>query len=78
FAGASASPQRLTLRQADFHQRRIDRAHRRFLATLRTLAAVRRLAVPALQVSIARERVNAAGVPALPSPSGSGARERSS
>ena len=39
-------------------QRRIDRAHRRFLSTLKTLAAVRRLALPALQINVARQQVN--------------------
>jgi hypothetical protein len=38
----------MTLAQSEHAQRRIDRAHRRYLTTLKTLAAVRRLAVPAL------------------------------
>src|SRR5271165_3039069 len=35
----------LTLKQADFHLRRIDRAHRRLLSSLKTLATIRRLAL---------------------------------
>jgi hypothetical protein len=39
--------------RADYQQRRLDRAHRRFLTALKTLATVRRLALPSLQVNIA-------------------------
>jgi hypothetical protein len=42
----------------DYQQRRMDRAHRRYLSALRTLALVRRLAVPVLQVNVARKQVN--------------------
>jgi hypothetical protein len=50
----------LTFRQADYQQRRLDRAHRRLLAALRVLAQVRRLAVPALvaQVNIGPQQAN--------------------
>ncbi len=58
---ANAQAGEITLKQADYHQRRIDAAHRRYLTALRTLAAVRKLAVPALQVNIARNQVNVAG-----------------
>ncbi len=49
----------LTLAQGDYHQRRMDRAHRRYLSALRTLAQVRRLALPVLigQVNIAGQQV---------------------
>jgi hypothetical protein len=42
-----------------------DRAHRRYLAALKALAAVRRMALPALQLNVAREQkiVLTAGVP---------------
>jgi hypothetical protein len=36
----------------------IDRAHRRYLAAIRTLALVRKLAVPVLQVNVARKQIN--------------------
>ena len=52
----------LSLAQGEYHHRRLDRAHRRYLASLRTLALVRKLAVPVLQVNIARRQVNVAGV----------------
>jgi len=40
----------------------MDHAHRRYLSALKTLALVRKLAVPVLQVNIARKQVNVAGV----------------
>jgi hypothetical protein len=48
----------MTFAQSEHAQRRMDRAHRRFLSTLKTLATVRRLAVPALQINLARQQVN--------------------
>jgi hypothetical protein len=57
----------VTLAQGDYHQRRQDRAHRRFLSACKTLAVVRRLAIPALQVNIGEKQVNIAGT-ALPHP----------
>ena len=50
----------LTIAQADSQQRRIDAAHRRYLSAIRTLAQVRRLAVPMMQVNIAERQVNVA------------------
>ncbi len=47
-----------SFKQAEFLQRRMDAANKRFLAAVRTLALVRRLAVPVLQVNIARRQVN--------------------
>lgn len=40
------------------HQRRQDRAHRRFLSAVKTLAVVRRLALPAVQVNIGEKQIN--------------------
>jgi hypothetical protein len=40
--------------QADLQHRKIDKAHARFLSAIRTLAQVRKLALPTLQVNIAR------------------------
>ena len=56
YAGRSANG--LTLSQADYHLRRIDGAHRRLMRTLRTLAAVRRAAIPAVQINVASQQVN--------------------
>jgi len=52
----------MSIGQADYHQRRIDRAHRRFLSAVETLARVRKLAVPILQVNVAKnQQINTVG-----------------
>jgi hypothetical protein len=50
----------LTFRQAEFHLRKIESAHKRFLAAVATLARVRKMALPALQVNIGANQVNMA------------------
>lgn len=50
-----------TLAWGEYQQRRQDRAHKRYLSAMRTLALVRKLALPVLQVNIARKQVNVAG-----------------
>ena len=52
-------------RDRDYHQRQVDRAHRRFLATQRALDTLRKKVVPAVQVNIARKQVNVAPRAAL-------------
>ncbi|MEO8495391.1 MAG: hypothetical protein ABI614_09990 [Planctomycetota bacterium] len=42
----AASSGTVSLQLGDYHQRRQDRAHRRLLSAIKTLATVRRLAVP--------------------------------
>jgi hypothetical protein len=49
-----------SLSMAEFQHRKIDKAHARYLSALRTLAQVRKLAVPALQVNIGTNQVNVA------------------
>lgn len=44
----------LSIRQADYHLRRIDGAHRRYLSAIKTLAVIRRLAVPIVQLNVAQ------------------------
>ena len=51
----------ISFEQADHDQKVIDRAHRRHLSAVKTLAVVRRLQVPAMQVNIAEKQVNVAG-----------------
>jgi hypothetical protein len=51
----------LTSKREEFHHRRIDAAHRRYLSSLKTLAQVRKLALPAVQVNIGENQVNVAG-----------------
>src|SRR5262245_31120033 len=56
YASNATSEGGMSLAQSEHAQRRMDRAHRRFLSTLKTLATVRRLAVPALQVNLAHRQ----------------------
>jgi hypothetical protein len=56
-----AQAKNLTLEWGDYYQRRMDRAHKRYLSVIKTLAVVRKLAVPVLQVNIAKKQVNVAG-----------------
>jgi hypothetical protein len=58
YASGVRSEDGMTLAQSEHAQRRLDRAHRRMLSTLKTLATVRRLAVPLVQVNVARQQVN--------------------
>jgi hypothetical protein len=51
----------LSMERGDYYQRRMDRAHKRYLSAIKTLALVRKLALPVLQVNIARRQVNVAG-----------------
>jgi hypothetical protein len=52
----------MSISQANFHLGRIDKAHARFLSAVKTLAQVRKLALPTLQLNIARNQVNVAEV----------------
>ena len=49
-----------TLRQSEFQLRKIASAHKRFLSAVSTLARVRKLALPALQVNIGTNQINVA------------------
>lgn len=53
----------LTIKQAELWQKRIDGAHRRYLSAIKALATVRKLALPAVQVNIARRQVNVLTTP---------------
>jgi hypothetical protein len=44
-----------------FHQQRITRAQRRYLAAIKALAQVRKLGVPAVQVNIGDKQINVVG-----------------
>ena len=44
-----------------FHQRRIERAQRRYLAAIKALAQVRKLEVRAVQVNIGEKQINVTG-----------------
>ena len=48
-----------TLKQDDHRQKRLDRAHRRHLSAIRTLAQIRKMG-PAVQINIAEKQINTA------------------
>lgn len=60
-AESRATTTGLTLTLADHYQKQADRAHRRYLAAIKTLATVRRLQIPPMQVNIAEKQVNLLG-----------------
>jgi hypothetical protein len=61
-----ASKESMSLDLGSYYQRSITSAQKRYLAAIKTLAVVRKLAVPVLQVNIARKQVNVAGPFATP------------
>lgn len=46
--------------QDEQHQKRVDRAQRRYLGAVKALATVRKLEVPALQLNVADKQINLA------------------
>jgi hypothetical protein len=48
----------VSFNQANFDLRRMNGAHKRYLSALKTLAAVRKMALPAVQINVARKQVN--------------------
>lgn len=56
-----AGKESMSLELGSYYQRSITSAQKRYLAAIKTLALVRKLAVPVLQVNIARKQVNVAG-----------------
>jgi hypothetical protein len=53
----------ITWAESEYFQRRQERAHRLYLSAIRTLAQVRRLLVPAVQVNIGAQQFNVANAP---------------
>jgi hypothetical protein len=49
---------KLSPREADHQQRKIDAAHRRFLSAVKTLATVRKLGLPDIKINVAKNQVN--------------------
>ncbi len=56
----------IPLRHEPFYQHRISKAQARYLSAIRTLAQVRRLQAPAVQVNIAEQQLNVAAITASP------------
>jgi len=56
----------VTLELGAYYQRCISAAQKRYLSAIKTLAVVRKLTIPMVQVNIARKQVNVAACPAPP------------
>jgi hypothetical protein len=56
-----AGKESMSLELGSYYQRSISSAQKRYLAAIKTLALVRKLAVPVLQVNIAKKQLNVAG-----------------
>jgi hypothetical protein len=52
----------LSITLSDYHQRRIDKAHRRYLSSIKALAQIRKMG-PAVQINIAEKQINRSGQP---------------
>jgi len=50
------------LEVVEYKQKRLDRAHKRYLAAVKALAQIRKMG-PAIQINIARKQLNVAGAP---------------
>jgi hypothetical protein len=55
----------ISLAQADFYQKQAERAQKRLLRSVTSLAQVRKLLGPTVQVNVAQQQVNVAGSPSL-------------
>lgn len=49
----------LSIPQSEYHQRRLDRLHRRYLSSVKSLAQIRKMG-PAVQINIAEKQINTA------------------
>lgn len=56
-----ATKESMRLELGNYYQRSITLAQKRYLAAIKTLAVIRKLALPVLQVNIAKKQVNVAG-----------------
>ena len=50
----------MSMAESEYHQRRLDRLHKRYLSSIKTLAQIRKLS-PAVQINIAEKQINTAG-----------------
>jgi hypothetical protein len=49
-----------TIAQAEYYQRRIDKAHKRHLSAVKALAQLRKMG-PAIQINVAEKQINTTG-----------------
>ena len=59
-----------TFAEYEWRSRMLDRAHNRYMLAIKTLATVRRLNLPIVQVNIAEKQINTVGLGALETPQG--------
>ena len=57
---AAGMHQNMGIKQGNYLQKLIDRAHRNHLSAIRTLAQIRKMG-PAVQINIAEQQINTAG-----------------
>ena len=50
----------MNMAQSEYHQRRLDKLHRRYLSAIKALAQIRKMG-PAVQINIAEQQINTAG-----------------
>lgn len=55
---AATLQQSMSLQKSEYYQRIIDRAQRRYLGAIKSLAIVRRLQIPVVQVNVAEKQLN--------------------
>lgn len=55
---ARALQDSMSLDKAEYYQRSLDRAQKRYLSAIKMLAIVRRLQIPAMQVNIGEKQIN--------------------
>jgi hypothetical protein len=48
----------MSLDMGDYYQRNIQRAQKGYLSAIKALATIRKLALPAIQVNVAKRQVN--------------------
>lgn len=61
YAQRLATPGGITLKESEFLHRRCERASRQLLRAVQTLATVRKLLAPTIQVNVAEKQINVAG-----------------
>ena len=50
----------MNIAQSEYHQRRLDKLHRRYLSAIKALAQIRKMG-PAVQINIANKQINTSG-----------------
>lgn len=51
---------KLSIPQSEYHQRRLDQFHRRYLSSVKSLAQIRKMGPAVLQINVAEQQINTA------------------